>query len=74
MRRPRSSPRPEPRSLAPAASLSLARLQVCEGEVLSGRISVAPNAKNPRDLDITLEYHFEGRHCEAHRTQTYRMR
>jgi hypothetical protein len=32
-------------------------------------LSCKPNAKNPRDLDISLEYHFEGKHCEAHRTQ-----
>lgn len=43
--------------------------QVCAGEVITGILSCKPNAKNPRDLDITLEYHFEGQHCEAHRTQ-----
>ncbi|KAF6255866.1 protein arginine N-methyltransferase [Scenedesmus sp. NREL 46B-D3] len=49
-------------------------LTVCEGETIRGVLSCRPNAKNPRDLDITLEYHFEGKHCEAHRTQEYRMR
>lgn len=49
-------------------------LTVCEGEELSGTLSCKPNAKNPRDLDITLQYDFEGRHGEAHRTQEYRMR
>lgn len=48
--------------------------QVCEGEKITGTLSCKPNEKNPRDLDITLEYHFEGKHCEAHRTQEYRMR
>lgn len=43
--------------------------QVCEGETISGVLSCKPNASNPRDLDISLEYHFEGKHCEAHRTQ-----
>eukprot|EP00878_Enallax_costatus_P015964 GHUV01016737.1.p1 GENE.GHUV01016737.1~~GHUV01016737.1.p1 ORF type:complete len:324 (+),score=71.11 GHUV01016737.1:518-1489(+) len=49
-------------------------LTVCEGEVITGTLSCKPNVKNPRDLDITLEYNFEGKHCEAHRTQEYRMR
>lgn len=49
-------------------------LTACEGEELSGRLSCRPNAKNPRDLDITLTYDFEGQHTEAHRTQEYRMR
>ena len=49
-------------------------LTVNEGEALSGVFRCRPNAKNPRDLDIELEYHFEGQHCEAHRTQQYRMR
>ncbi|KAF8073244.1 coatomer subunit beta-1 [Scenedesmus sp. PABB004] len=44
-------------------------LTVCEGETISGVVSCRPNAKNPRDLDITLEYHFEGKHGEAHRKQ-----
>ena len=47
---------------------------MCEGEELSGSIACRPNDKNPRDLDITLAYKFEGRHCEANRTQNYRMR
>jgi protein arginine N-methyltransferase 1 len=49
-------------------------MQVCEGEVISGTLSCKPNSKNPRDLDIELEYNFEGRNCEAHRKQSYRMR
>jgi hypothetical protein len=48
--------------------------QVCAGEEITGKLTCAPNANNPRDLDITLEYNFEGQHCEAHRTQHYRMR
>lgn len=49
-------------------------LTVCQGEELVGNITCKPNEKNPRDLDITLRYDFEGRHGEAHRTQQYRMR
>jgi protein arginine N-methyltransferase 1 len=49
-------------------------VQVSEGETISGEVSCKPNAKNPRDLDISLAYSFEGKHGEAHRTQQYRMR
>lgn len=49
-------------------------VQVCEGETISGSVSCKPNSKNPRDLDISITYSFEGKHCEAHRTQQYRMR
>jgi protein arginine N-methyltransferase 1 len=49
-------------------------VQVCQGETISGNVSCKPNAKNPRDLDIAITYTFDGRNCEAHRTQQYRMR
>ncbi|GBF92903.1 arginine N-methyltransferase [Raphidocelis subcapitata] len=49
-------------------------LTVCRGERLSGTLACKPNDKNPRDLDISLSYDFEGQHCEAHRKQEYRMR
>jgi type I protein arginine methyltransferase len=49
-------------------------LTVCAGEKITGTLSCKPNAKNPRDLDITIEYSFEGKHGEAHRVQHYRMR
>jgi hypothetical protein len=32
------------------------------------------NQTNKNKQDITLRYDFEGQHCEAHRTQRYRMR
>ena len=45
------------------------------GEVLTGFIECRPNAKNPRDLDIALEYSFEGKNGSAPpSTQQYRMR
>ncbi|KAL4243977.1 Protein arginine N-methyltransferase [Abortiporus biennis] len=31
-------------------------LTVSEGDTITGRLSCAPNARNPRDLDITLAY------------------
>ena len=49
-------------------------LTVCEGEEVTGTLSCRPNAKNPRDLDISLRYDFAGSHGEAHREQQYRMR
>lgn len=47
---------------------------VCSGEVLSGTLSCKPNGKNPRDLDISLAYDFNGKHGNYTRTQQYRMR
>ncbi|KAI3443667.1 hypothetical protein Pfo_000332 [Paulownia fortunei] len=49
-------------------------LSICQGEALMGTMTVAPNKKNPRDVDITLKYSLNGRHCQASRTQYYRMR
>ncbi len=33
-----------------------------------------PNDRNPRDLDIEIDYKLDGKHCEVQRTQSYRMR
>lgn len=41
-------------------------------DTLSGSISVAPNAKNPRDLDIVLDYKVNGSHGGGERRE-YRM-
>lgn len=49
-------------------------LSICKGETLTGTMTVAPNKKNPRDVDITLKYSLNGQHCQASRTQSYRMR
>lgn len=40
----------------------------------TGVLSCKPNAKNPRDLDIMLEYKFAGKHSRAMRAQAFRMR
>lgn len=45
-----------------------------EGEHLKGVLRCRPNDKNPRDLDIEIDYDFAGRNGEAHRTQPYRLR
>ncbi|KAL6558540.1 Protein arginine N-methyltransferase 1.1 [Orobanche minor] len=49
-------------------------LSICQGEALTGTLTVAPNEKNPRDVDITLKYSLKGLHSESSRTQYYRMR
>lgn len=49
-------------------------LTMCEGEAVTGTMSVALNAKNPRDIDIKLSYTFNGKRSQASRTQEYRMR
>lgn len=49
-------------------------ITICEGEALTGTMSVSPNAKNPRDVDIKLSYSFNGKRCQAARTQLYKMR
>ncbi|XP_058068032.1 probable protein arginine N-methyltransferase 1 [Magnolia sinica] len=49
-------------------------LTVCEGEAVVGSMTVAPNKKNPRDVDITLKYSLNGKRCQASRTQHYKMR
>ncbi|XP_071908853.1 probable protein arginine N-methyltransferase 1.2 isoform X2 [Coffea arabica] len=49
-------------------------LTVCQGESIVGSMTVAPNKKNPRDVDIMLKYSINGRRCQASRTQFYRMR
>eukprot|EP01138_Halocafeteria_seosinensis_P005747 gb/GECG01005875.1/.p1 GENE.gb/GECG01005875.1/~~gb/GECG01005875.1/.p1 ORF type:complete len:350 (+),score=54.94 gb/GECG01005875.1/:1-1050(+) len=49
-------------------------LTVNSGEVLEGKLTCRPNDNNPRDLDITIDYKFEGSHQKAERSQFYRLR
>ncbi|KFK29506.1 hypothetical protein AALP_AA7G143300 [Arabis alpina] len=49
-------------------------LTICEGETITGSMSVSPNKKNPRDIDIKLSYSLNGQHCKISRTQHYKMR
>mmetsp|Transcript_31569 Transcript_31569/g.32142 ORF Transcript_31569/g.32142 Transcript_31569/m.32142 type:complete len:399 (+) Transcript_31569:117-1313(+) len=50
-------------------------LTVSQGEIIEGRILCAPNNKNPRDLDITIQHRFSGKNCEPiSRSQEYRIR
>lgn len=48
---------------------------MCKGEALHCRLTCTPNAANPRDLDIGLEYSVDGQRCSLKdRRQQYRMR
>eukprot|EP00741_Cyanophora_paradoxa_P000462 tig00000405_g450.t1 len=49
-------------------------LIVNQGEVITGNINVAPNAKNPRDLDISIRYKFDGKNGSWDHAQDYRLR
>ncbi|KAK4766832.1 hypothetical protein SAY87_008474 [Trapa incisa] len=49
-------------------------ITICEGEVVTGNMTVAPNMKNPRDVDIKLKYSFNGKQCSVSRVQFYKMR
>ncbi|KAK3439011.1 hypothetical protein EUGRSUZ_C03665 [Eucalyptus grandis] len=49
-------------------------LTICQGEALIGSMTVAPNKKNPRDVDIKVKYSLNGRRCSVSRTQFYKMR
>ncbi|OVA11775.1 Ribosomal L11 methyltransferase [Macleaya cordata] len=49
-------------------------LTICEGEAVVGSMTVAPNKKNPRDVDIMLKYELNGQHSQIKRTQHYKMR
>eukprot|EP00245_Coleochaete_scutata_P011689 TRINITY_DN4388_c0_g1_i4.p1 TRINITY_DN4388_c0_g1~~TRINITY_DN4388_c0_g1_i4.p1 ORF type:complete len:307 (+),score=44.90 TRINITY_DN4388_c0_g1_i4:341-1261(+) len=49
-------------------------IAICEGEAITGTLSCKPNAKNNRDLDITVSYSYEGSREHFNRTQHYRMR
>ena len=47
---------------------------VKSGEQISGTFSLAPNQKNERDLDITIQYEFEGELSRSQSTLEYVMR
>ncbi|XP_021751168.1 probable protein arginine N-methyltransferase 1 [Chenopodium quinoa] len=50
------------------------KITICEGEFIVGSMSVSQNKKNPRDIDIMLEYSFNGKNCAVSKTQCYKMR
>ena len=44
------------------------------GEMITGKISCKRNANNPRDLDITIEYNFDGESGKVDEKHDYRLR
>ena len=49
-------------------------LTVKAGETMEGTLTCEPNAKNPRDLDISVSYKFDGSIGSAEGKQEYRLR
>jgi len=49
-------------------------LSIGTGDEIKGKISVAPNAKNERDLDIIIQVDFDGKYQSIHKTQEYVLR
>lgn len=49
-------------------------LPVAQGEVIEGFLACKPNKKNPRDLDIAVEYRFSGQHSDMTNVLRYRLR
>lgn len=49
-------------------------LVIKKGETVRGAFTCRPNASNPRDLDIEIEYELDGEVCKVKRKQEYRMR
>lgn len=45
-----------------------------QGEVVKGRLRCVPNAKNRRDLDISITFSLEGVRSTGETTHHYRMR
>ncbi|KAG6537636.1 hypothetical protein ZIOFF_002731 [Zingiber officinale] len=49
-------------------------LTICKDEVIYGNMTVEPNKKNPRDLEITIDYTLNGKRSQVSSTQHYKMR
>ena len=49
-------------------------LTVEKEEMLSGQLNVRPNEKNPRDIDISVHYKFDGKSMAVDYSQEYRLR
>lgn len=49
-------------------------LTICEGECVDGEITCRPNARNPRDLDISIQVHLEGERSQINDLLDYRLR
>jgi len=49
-------------------------LTVCDGETIFGKITCKPNTKNPRDLDISMQVDFDGKHSKLRTNMEYKLR
>jgi len=49
-------------------------ITVKRNEEIYGQIEIKPNARNNRDLDISIKIDFKGELCELHELNHYRMR
>ncbi|KAI9499400.1 S-adenosyl-L-methionine-dependent methyltransferase [Zychaea mexicana] len=48
-------------------------LTVKTGDSIEGRLSCAPNKRNPRDLDIHIDYEFEGQHGHVSQSCDFKL-
>jgi len=48
-------------------------MTVKAGETIQGQLTCSPNDRNPRDLDITIDYEFQGAQMSAKEKNEYRM-
>lgn len=48
-------------------------LTVCKGDKIKGNIACSPNASNPRDLDIIVDYELNGKEDSAKEHMEYKM-
>jgi len=49
-------------------------LSIRQNETITGTLSCKPNSKNPRDLDITIDYEFSGSNMQSKDKCHYNMR
>jgi protein arginine N-methyltransferase 1 len=49
-------------------------LSIRQNETIQGTLACKPNAKNPRDLDITIDYEFSGTNMQSKDKCVYSMR
>jgi len=49
-------------------------ITIAEKEEIKGSLTCKPNAKNPRDLDISLKVDFDGKYTTFHNSQEYYLR
>uniref|UniRef100_A0AC34QMU2 Protein arginine N-methyltransferase 1 n=1 Tax=Panagrolaimus sp. JU765 TaxID=591449 RepID=A0AC34QMU2_9BILA len=48
-------------------------LTVKKGEQITGTLKCAPNERNNRDLDFSIDVHFHGEICDVDESNTYKM-